>query len=175
MESKMYMVFVEGEEPKQYDSKSEAVAEVGVLSAKLDKEVSVFKQILCVKPKDTNERIDSYEAALEYLGRENNTGIYCPPDKHAKAIVAMYKLVTIAEAWNKADSFVPDFANCNQAKWFPWLAYSRASAGFVFSHSTNAPSPAYAHIGSRLCFKDERRAEQFGKQFIELWNDFLMP
>lgn len=172
MESKIYTVAVEGELPFFCDSKSEAEMEAELLSNRLNKEVSVFGRILCVKPKDTNERIDSYEAALTYLGYSDASHVV-PPGKHAKAMLAMHKLITIAEAWNKADGFVPDFSNRNQYKWFPWLVYSRAAAGFVCSASHAAPSNAAAYIGSRLCFKSEERATQFGKQFIDLWNDFL--
>ena len=127
-----------------------------------------------IKPDEINVKVDSFEAALEFLGRENNTCMCGIPDKHAKAMVAMYKLITIAEAWNKADNFVPDFSNRNQYKWFPWFQYSNDAAGFVCADTLPAASVAYASFGSRLCFKSSKRAAQFGKQFIDLWNDFLL-
>ena len=173
MESKIYTVAVKGELPIFCDSKSEAEMEAELLSTRLNKEVSVFGRILCVKPKDTNERIDSYEAALTYLGHSDASQMV-PSGEHAKAMKAMYKLITIAEAWNKADGFVPDFSNRNQYKWFPWFVYNSDVAGFVCSYSTSAPSDAAAYFGSRLCFKDKLRAEQFGRQFIGLWNDFFL-
>ena len=172
MESKIYTVAVKGELPIFCDSKSEAEMEANLLATKLNKSVSVFGRILCVKPKDTNERIDSYEAALTYLGHSDASQMV-PSGNHSKAMTAMFKLITIAEAWNKADKFAPDFANRNQYKWFPWFVYNDNAAGFVYSHSNYAPSLAHAAVGSRLCFKSEERATQFGKQFIDLWNDFL--
>lgn len=93
---------------------------------------------------------------------------------HVKALIALNKLLTIAEAWNKVDKFVPDFSNPNQYKWFPWFKYSDDAAGFVSAYTANTASNASAYFGSRLCFKSEERATQFGKQFIDLWNEFLL-
>ena len=126
-----------------------------------------------IKPDEINVKVDSFESALEYLGRENNACMCRIPDKHAKAMVAMYKLITIAEAWNKADNFVPDYDNTNQYKWFPWFQ-KRGTAGFGCTRTGSAASGAGANFGSRLCFSTSERAEQFGKQFIDLWNDFLL-
>ena len=41
--------------------------------------------------------------------------------KHIGALIALNKLFTIAQAWNKQDNFVPDFANHKQAKWYPFF------------------------------------------------------
>ena len=92
---------------------------------------------------------------------------------HVEALIALNELFTIAEAWNKADEFVPDFSNGNQDKWFPWFYYDKDAAGFVCA-TYNAPSSADANVGSRLCFKSANRARQFGKQFIDLWNKVLL-
>lgn len=110
--------------------------------------------------------IDSYEAAKTYLGRDAKN--------HQKALLALEKLIVIAEAWNKADEFVPDYDNINQNKWFPWFRYSDDAAGFVFAYVSLTATSMRAYFGSRLCFKTEERAKQFGEQFIDLWNDFLL-
>lgn len=39
--------------------------------------------------------------------------------KYLDALIALNKLFTIAEAWNKLDGFVPDFSNWSQNKWTP--------------------------------------------------------
>lgn len=90
---------------------------------------------------------------------------------HLKALVALNKLFTIAEAWNKADGFTPDFADRSQWKYFPWFKYNDESAGFVCADASNTASYAYAHFGSRLCFKSESRAKQFGEEFTDLFNE----
>lgn len=55
---------------------------------------------------------------------------------------------------------------------FGGSALDGATAGFAFAHAINAPSYAYAFIGSRLCFHTEALAVYAGKQFIDLWMDF---
>lgn len=93
---------------------------------------------------------------------------------HIKALVALNELFTIAEAWNKADNFVPDFSDTSQSKYFPWFVYDKGSAGFVFAFTNNSATYANANIGSRLCFKTRNRAIQFGKQFVGLYNQVFL-
>ena len=94
--------------------------------------------------------------------------------KHIEALVALNKLFTIADAWNKADGFVPDFSDWNQNKWYPWFKYDKDAAGFVCAAANTATAYATASFGSRLCFKTAKRAEQFGKQFAHLYNKVLL-
>ena len=93
---------------------------------------------------------------------------------HIKALIALNELFTIAEAWNKADNFVPDFGNTSQYKYFPWFVYNKGAAGFVYAYANDAASSACANVGSRLCFKTAERAEQFGKQFEPLYNQVFL-
>ena len=94
--------------------------------------------------------------------------------RHLKALIALNKLFTIAEKWNKEDGFVPDFSNKGQWKYFPWFKYEGESAGFVYASTNNTASPARALIGSRLCFKSESRAEEFGKKYVDLYNEVFL-
>ena len=176
MNKKFFMVFVEGENTPtvQHDNLKKAEKEAQRLADKYGKKVFVLESTSLITPDEINVKVDSFEAALEYLGRENNACMCGIPDKHAKAMVAMYKLITIAEAWNKADNFVPDFSDQKQCKYFPWFMYNDNAAGFVYAYTNFTASSANASIGSRLCFSTSERAEQFGKQFIDLWNDFLL-
>lgn len=93
---------------------------------------------------------------------------------HLEALIALNELFTIAQAWNAADDFTPDYSDRRQDKWFPWFRYDADNAGFVCANSNNAPSYTFASIGSRLCFKTANRARQFGEQFIDLWNKVLL-
>ena len=110
--------------------------------------------------------IDSYEAAKSYLGGDAKN--------HQKALLALEKLIVIAEAWNKQDGFVPDYSNDDQRKYYSWFKYDHHTTGFAYINTFHTTSYAHAIVGSRLCFKTEERAEQFGEQFIDLWNDFLL-
>ena len=94
--------------------------------------------------------------------------------KHIEALIALNKLFTIAQAWNKEDGFVPDFSDWKQDKWFPWFVYDKDAAGFVYAFTYSAPTNADAYIGSRLCFKSAARAAQFGKQFADLYNKVFL-
>ena len=151
----------------------------------------VLEEVEC---KEANEVITDFDSAKKYLvGKTNDvfgvakklsksidpikdaeTLIKELNPKHIEALVALNRLFTIAEAWNKADGFVPDFSDWNQAKWFPWFKYDKDAVGFVCASSSNAPMYASANVGSRLCFKSRERAEQFGKQFAELYNNVFL-
>ncbi|MCM1543671.1 MAG: hypothetical protein NC110_00070 [Ruminococcus sp.] len=160
--------------------------------------VSIFDYELAVEEvKDVNEEITDYQTARAYLGGKPNlqfkvaqqadtmtTTVPTLEDvtrlvqslnpSHVQALQALNELFTIAQAWNKADNFMPDYSNRNQDKWFPWFVYDADAAGFVSANTYGAPSYTYASLGSRLCFKTANRARQFGKQFIDLWNKVLM-
>lgn len=94
--------------------------------------------------------------------------------KHIKALIALNELFTIAEAWNKEDGFVPDFSDWVQGKWFPWFEYNENVAKFVYTTTGNTPTAGHTLIGSRLSFKTSERAAQFGKQFVDLYNEVFL-
>lgn len=94
--------------------------------------------------------------------------------KRIESRIALNKLVTMAEAWNKEDGFVPDFSNPKQAKWFPWLKYDKDAAGFVYAGTFSTTSLAKAYISSRVCFQTSKRARQFCEQFIDLYNKVFL-
>ena len=135
-----------------------------------------FREIL-----DTNEYITDFEKAQEIIGdsrfilaKESScfSGVELN-QRHIEALVALNQLFTIAEAWNKEDNFVPDFSDKNQDKWFPWFKYNEDAVEFVCAISSSTTSVC-AYLGSRLCFKTSKRAAQFGKQFIDLYNKVFL-
>jgi UDP-N-acetylmuramate-alanine ligase len=168
-----------------YNSKQEAANKV-IEICETDSNISIFDfDISIVENKDVNEMLTDYETANEYLNlfkdnfNKNNAEldgklITEANPMHIKALIALNRLFTIAQAWNKADEFTPDFGDYSQDKWFPWFTYNKELAGFVYANADNAPSYTYADFGSRLCFKSSARARQFGEQFIDLWNEALL-
>ena len=112
--------------------------------------------------------ISDFESAKRYLKMKG------PNEKHKEALIAINQLFTIAEAWNNADGFVPDFSDCEQLKWIPWFSYNKDTAGFVYKLSAYTTTYANACFGPRLCFMTRERAEQFGKQFAELFNKVFL-
>ena len=152
----------------------------------------VLEEVEC---KEVNEVITDFESAKKYLVGNTNDDFIVDKErvsksvvkiekaeilikelnpKHIEALVALNRLFTIAEAWNKADGFVPDFSDNEQNKWIPWFKYDKDAAGFVFSHTYTTSAFANACIGSLLCFKTEERAAQFGRQFAELYNKVFL-
>ena len=148
-----------------------------------------------VESKEVNETITTFDEARAFLGGKPNNDFTVSKKvlsgnrvqladvaelvkdlnpNHIKALSALNKLFTIAQAWNKADDFVPDFSNSMQDKWFPWFIYDKGSAGFVCASTYYAPSITCAYFGSRLCFKTRNRAIQFGKQFVDLYNEVFL-
>ena len=188
----------------KFDSKSEAADEMlGFIEEHNEDVDSDDEEYLTpfdftleeIESKEINEVVTDYEKAREYLGGKPNadftvakkilSGNHVKLDdvanlvsevnpKHIKALIAYNRLCTIAQAWNKADGFEPDFSNTSQYKYFPWFVYDNGAAGFVYASTDNAAAFAHAGIGSRLCFKTRERVRQFGKQFIDLWNNFLL-
>lgn len=151
----------------------------------VDNHLSPFDFILEeVEYSEVNEIITDFESARETLGLKPNVA-YIPKSgdvkrlvtdinpKHIEALIALNRLFTIAEAWNKEDKFVPDFSNRRQDKWIPWFDYDTNTARFMFRNTFNAPTTAY-NFGPRLCFKTPERAEQFGKQFVDLYNKVFL-
>ena len=151
----------------------------------------VLEEVEC---KEVNEVITDYESAKKYLvGKTNDVfGVAKklskstdPPKdaeilikelnpKHIEALVSLNRLFTIAEAWNKAEGFVPDFSDFDQEKWFPWFNYDNDASRFVYTATNFAPANVGAPFGNLLCFKTSERAAQFGKQFEELYNKVFL-
>ena len=148
-----------------------------------------------VEYKGVNEVITDFESARKALGGKPNADFTVSKKilsgnavqlndvarlvtdinpMHIEALIALNELFTIAQAWNKEDGFVPDFSNRNQWKYFPWFTYNNDAAGFVFASTYGTATAACANFGSRLCFKSESRAEQFGKQFAHLYNKVFL-
>ena len=113
-----------------------------------------------------------------------------------KHIVAQMKLETISRAlWGRTFQPKPD-GEGSQILWYPWfalytqdevdrmadedrgallaaIAYNGAYAGFGFLVTHTRSSTATARIGFRLCQETEDKARYFGKQFINLWAEYL--
>ena len=124
---------------------------------------------------DVNEVITDFETARKALGIKPNDDLYDASrlvneinPKHIETLITLNRLYTIAEAWNKEDGFVLDNCYLEQEKWFPHFKYDKDADVLVFEGSYKTD------LGTLLCFKTRERAEQFGKQFIELYNKVFL-
>ena len=189
--------FVFGEFSSKKEASIKLMEYINDVNKDLDKSfLSPFEyEIEVVECGEVNEVITDFESAKKYLaGKINDVfGVVKKRlsksidkikdaeilikelnPKHIEALIALNRLFTIAEAWNKEDGFVPDFSNGNQCKYFPWFIYNNAAAGFVCAYTHYSPVYASAYLGSRLCFKTSERAAQFGKQFADLYNKVFL-
>lgn len=142
------------------------------------------------------ERIKTFADACHAVGiedpeewEENYAGV--EPD-----ILAYFKLRIICKALN--EGWEPKFT-LDEWRWYPWFLlwtddelrnksdkwkqerslmgtgdYETQYAGFGYAHSFRTPSGTVAYVGSRLCLKSESVADYCGKQFIDIWADFLL-
>lgn len=111
-----------------------------------------------------------------------------------KDVVAFLKLRIITEALN--EGWHPKFTE-NEYRYYPWFdiytkekydnlskvekrrcvgrAHSNANAfgGLVYSSAYDASSSSATSYGVRLAFSNRDLAEYAGKQFIDIWADFV--
>jgi len=71
----------------------------------------------------------------------------------------------INEGWK------PNWDNTSERKWYPW--FIARPGGFGFSYSYDDNWLASTDCGSRLCLQTEEKADYVGKQFEDIYNEFL--
>ena len=125
------------------------------------------------------------------LTDDNGYMVYFPPH-----IIALMKLETISRAlWGKDWTPEPD-AEGSKNFYYPVFALytqqeiedmdederegllsasanNSVTAGFNYMWTNNSSSHKSAGISSRLYQEDSEKAEYFGKQFLELWAEYL--
>ena len=151
------------------------------------------------QPKDITERVKTFEDAVAILGNFNKAVVnYHIVSKvtSTKDIIAFAKLRVIVEALN--EGWNPTFSKSEYRYYLLFNIYSKekfdslseyyknrcsiirrsygnpnAVDSFVCPFVYDASLSPYNHGGSRLCFKTRELAEYCGKQFIDIWADYL--
>ena len=118
------------------------------------------------------DRVKTYEDACHELSTS-------PLDKNklmelglTKHDIAYQKLTTIVKALN--EGWVPDVCDSSVYRWYPWFKTNGSPSSFAFDVSGYDYAHADASSGSRLCLKNEELSEYCGKQFIDLWKQFIL-
>lgn len=154
------------------------------------------------RPKNITERVKTFEDACAELGEDhpfvvayrNNENI----DKCAGDIEAYLKLRIITAAIN--EGWKPQFVQ-GEYRYYPWFfcytneeiknlnneeksklcrVVGRASfsahayGGLVYSYAVSVSTFSGTGGGSRLAFRTKELAEYAGKQFIEIYRDFII-
>lgn len=153
------------------------------------------------KPKNIMERVRTFEDACRTLGEEHpmvlayqNTKIHITDYFCTGDVIAYLKLRIICAALN--EGWEPKFTT-DEYRWFPWfelftqqelddmseeqrsrvvarsLSSAYADGGVAYAYAYHAASSAATGYGSRLAFKSKELAEYCGKQFIDIWADFV--
>ena len=146
------------------------------------------------KPKDIRDRVKTFEDACTVLGID--------PDEWKKRhlmfdkdVLAYLKLRVIAKALN--EGWYPKFTE-DERRYYPWfyiitkeeydnlsaeekrrcvgraLLSASASGGLVCANARYASSYSNANNGARLAFSNYDLAVYAGKQFIDIWADFVL-
>jgi len=126
-------------------------------------------QVGQVKKATTNYTdITSVEKAFEFEGINYNE--WCNRYKDLPTDVRAYmKLCIIVKAIN--GGIVMDYKNTREYKYYPW--FNAVGSGAGFSYYVYYYGNSGSAVGSRLCFIDSERATFAGKQFIEIYNEYI--
>lgn len=150
------------------ESKARSIYKTASSELKIMLEDTFGKEFFSQK---VTERIKTYEDACVELGITPIDESIRSSNGFTKDEIAYRKIKTITEALN--EGWVPDWTDENQKKWFPYF-YPNYSSGFVFNYTDYDCSLTTAANGLRLCFKSDELATYAGKQFVELYKEFIL-
>ena len=183
---KFFIVYKDGSKqtlmPAMHDTRKKAEEVLMDHILHHNKRSSCFLSVFDFAIEEEDSEVSNFEEAKQIVGSENfiharesfrfsdielNMG-------HIGTLIALNELFTIAQAWNKEDNFVPDFANPMQGKWYPFFECCKDGIQFNSAFVVYATGNVCSCISSRLCFKSQGRAEQFGRQFVYLYNQVFL-
>jgi hypothetical protein len=156
-----------------------------------------------LKSQDIKERIKTFEDAVNAIGEDHPlvaqyktiNSAFKEADNNLH-LFAYTRLAIIAEALN--EGWRPEYTE-DEYRYYPWFglytqeeyddmddedkeccrfvgrSYSSAGArgGLVCANAGYGSADSYTYIGSRLAFKSRELAIYCGKQFIEIWINYL--
>lgn len=169
--------------------------EVEVPNGKKPEWVNGVLTLVDEKPKNVMERVKTFEDACNELGIDHNEWMQDKKELGLEAdVIAYLKLRIIAAALN--EGWQPQFTE-EEYRYFPWFclytqseidemseedksrvvyrSHSNAHAygGVAYAVTSLDSSNADTYIGSRLAFKTHELAEYAGRQFVEIWADYV--
>lgn len=156
-----------------------------------------------LKSQDIKERIKTFEDAVNAIGENHPLVVQYKAinnafkeDDNNLHLFAYTRLAIIAEALN--EGWRPEYTE-DEYRYYPWFGlYTKeeydemdeddkkrcrfvgrsnggasAYGGLVFANANNGSAYSYTNIGSRLAFKSRDLAIYCGKQFIDIWINYL--
>lgn len=156
-----------------------------------------------LKSQDIKERIKTFENAVNAIGEDHPlvaqyktiNSAFKEADNNLH-LFAYTRLAIIAEALN--EGWRPEYTE-DEYRYYPWFglytqeeyddmddedkeccrfvgrsaSYAGANGGLVYAHANDGSASSDSYIGSRLVFKSRELAIYCGKQFIEIWINYL--
>ena len=169
--------------------------EIEVPNGKKPEWVNGVLTLVDEKPQNVMERVKTFKDACNELGIEHDKWVQDKKDLGLEAdVIAYLKLRIIAAALN--DGWKPQFTT-DEYRYFPWFylytqseidemseeeksrvvhrsgSSANASGGVACAYAGSGSSHASTSIGSRLAFKTRELAEYAGRQFVEIWADYV--
>ena len=151
----------------------------------------LFPNVDFSKPVDIMDRVKTWEDVVEELGCDPTRNL---PTNAEPDLVAYVKLRAIAQVLN--EGWTPQFTT-DEYRYFPWFflytqeeidamdeekrsrvvlrssSSAYANGGVAWAYASSDSSSASTFYGSRLAFKTRELAVYAGKQFTEIWADFV--
>lgn len=118
------------------------------------------------------DRIKTYEDACAELGIYSLDEAKLMDFGLTKHDIAYQKLATVVKALN--EDWTPDVCDSSVYRWYPWFKTNGSPSSFAFDVSYYGHASAVAGSGSRLCLKSNELSDYCGKQFIDLWKQFIL-
>lgn len=156
-----------------------------------------------LKSQDIKERIKTFEDAVNAIGEDHPlvaqyktiNSAFKEADNNLH-LFAYTRLAIIAEALN--EGWRPEYTE-DEYRYYPWFGLytqeeyddmddedkeccrfvgrssfnANAYGGLVYAYAYCGSASSHAYIGSRLAFKSRELAIYCGKQFIEIWINYL--
>lgn len=130
------------------------------------------------EPKSIMDRVKSYEDACRVLEisdflNDPDTTVIMKENKYKmpQKLISLSKLEIIIEALN--EGWIAE--EHDSKKWYyPWFSKLKDGKGLKFKFGSCNGSEIYPGYGSSLALKSEKLAEYCGKQFIDLWTNYLL-
>lgn len=169
--------------------------EIEVPNGKKPEWVNGVQTLVDEKPQNVMERVKTFKDACNELGIEHDKWVQDKKDLGLEAdVIAYLKLRIIAAALN--EGWKPQFTT-DEYRYFPWFClYTQseidemneedksrvvyrsnfsagANGGVAYAYPNNDSSSTSSVIGSRLAFKTRELAEYAGRQFVEIWADYV--
>lgn len=118
------------------------------------------------------DKVKTYEDACAELGEDPMNEESLRNLGFTKDEIVYRKLKTIVRALN--EGWVATVYDEDEYRYYPWFEHNGSSSGFAFDNSDYDYSGACAGSSSRLCFKTRELSNYAGKQFLDLWKEFIV-